>query len=148
MTDTSHDHSQQMDDHAVGVAGKVVSVGTDIIECDRISQMLDKHGQTFLDRVFTRGEIAYCQQRKMAYQHYAARWAAKEAVMKALGTGWSQGIQWIDVEMGNIPGGRPFIRLHGQAAAIGNRLGIDEILISVSHTKLYAVAFATAISHG
>lgn len=126
----------------------VLGIGTDIIECERIEGMLDKHGNTFLSRVYTPQEIAYCSQRKAAIQHYAGRWAAKEAVLKALGTGWAHGIQWTDVEVVNEVGGKPKIVLSGMAQHMCQRQGIREILISISHCKSYAVAHATAIGDG
>jgi holo-[acyl-carrier protein] synthase len=126
--------------------GPVISIGTDIIECARIAKMIEKHGEIFLNRVYTRSEIAYCSCRKSANQHYAGRWAAKEAVMKALGTGWAHGIQWTDVEVVNEIGGRPHIELTGQAKVICKQLGIREILISISHCRGYAIAYATAVA--
>jgi holo-[acyl-carrier protein] synthase len=128
------------------MSGTVISIGTDIIECSRISQMMEKHGAVFLQRVFTRGEIDYCSDKKMAYQHFAGRWAAKEAVLKTLGTGWAQGVQWTDVEVVRQPTGVPTIELRGRALEVANELGICRVLISISHTKEYAVAFATALS--
>lgn len=123
----------------------VLSIGTDIIECDRIARMLERHGDIFVRRVFTPKEIEYCSGRKMAYQHYAGRWAAKEAVLKALGTGWSKGIRWTDVEMLHQVEGQPKILLHEQALQVSQQLGIAQILISISHTRAYAIAFATAL---
>ena len=76
----------------------VVGIGTDIVEVLRIEQMIERHGELFLRRVFTENEVGYCSARKAASQHYAGRWAAKEAVLKALGTGWAQGITWVDIE--------------------------------------------------
>jgi holo-[acyl-carrier protein] synthase len=125
---------------------RLLAIGTDIIECPRIERMLAKHGQTFIKRVFTQEEINYCSGRKMDYQHYAARWAAKEAVLKALGTGWSSGINWTDVELTRQPSGQPKIVLYNRALDRSKELGIDEILISVSHTREFAVAFATAVA--
>ena len=127
--------------------GTVVAIGTDIIECERIAGMLDKHGETFLHRVFTPDEIAYCKPHRRCSLHYAARWAAKEAVMKVLGTGWSQGVRWTDIEVRRAPSGAPAIQLHGVAAEIAGRLGIDRIAITMSHCDLYAVAFATGLSN-
>lgn len=127
------------------MAGQVIAIGTDIIECSRIAGMMEKHGETFLERVFTAGEIAYSRDKKMAYQHFAGRWAAKEAVLKTLGTGWAQGVEWTDVEVVRSPAGVPSIRLYGRAAEFAQQLGISEVLISISHTKEYAVAFATAV---
>jgi holo-[acyl-carrier protein] synthase len=128
-------------------SGSVIAIGTDIIECERISQMMEKHGDAFLKRVFTAGEIEYCVDRKMAYQHFAGRWAAKEAVLKTLGTGWGQGVQWTDVEVIR-PAGAPSIALYGRALEVAQQLHIARVLISISHTKDYAVAFATALGGG
>ncbi len=126
--------------------GMVLGIGTDITECERIERMLDKHGEVFLARVYTPGEIGYCTGRKAAVQHYAGRWAAKEAVLKALGTGWAHGIQWTDVEVVNQQGGKPSIELTGKALEISAQMGIREIMISISHCQNYAVAYATAIA--
>ena len=91
----------------------VIGVGTDIIECLRIAQMIDAHGELFINRVYTDYEIRYCQRRKQATQHFAGRWAAKEAILKALGTGWRRGISWRDVEVRNEPSGKPIVGLRG-----------------------------------
>lgn len=123
----------------------MIGIGTDIIECVRIAQMIEKHGEIFLTRVYTQEEIAYCSGRKAANQHYAGRWAAKEAVLKALGTGWAHGIQWTDVEVVNQQGGKPNIVLSGKAREIGGQQGIDEMMISISHCRHYATAYATAV---
>ncbi len=125
--------------------GGIIGIGTDIIECERITQMLEKHGQVFLTRVYTACEIEYCSGRKAADQHYAGRWAAKEAVLKALGTGWAHGIRWTDVQVVNQQGGKPNIELDGRAKEISLQLGIREVMISISHCRNYAVAYATAI---
>lgn len=126
--------------------GAVIGIGTDIIECVRIAKMIEKHGEIFLNRVYTHNEISYCSCRKSSNQHYAGRWAAKEAVLKTLGTGWAHGIQWTDVEVVNEIGGRPRIELAGQARVISQQLGIREILISISHCRSYAIAYATAVA--
>lgn len=127
------------------LGGPVIGIGTDIIECVRIAKMIEKHGELFLNRVYTRNEIAYCSCRKSANQHYAGRWAAKEAVLKALGTGWARGIQWTDIEVVNEIGGKPHIELDGHAKAISHQQGIRMILISISHCRSYAIAYATAL---
>jgi holo-[acyl-carrier protein] synthase len=124
---------------------KVIGIGTDIVECLRVAQMIEKHEDVFIQRVYTPGEIEYCGSRKAATQHYAGRWAAKEAILKAMGTGWSNGIQWTDIEVVNQMGGKPFVRLGGQAKIICDSRGIDEILISISHCRNFATAFATAM---
>lgn len=125
--------------------GRMISIGTDIIECVRIAQMIEKHGELFLQRVYTQREIAYCSSRRSANQHYAGRWAAKEATLKALGTGWAKGIQWTDIEVQNQVGGRPELLLSNRAKEIADSLGIREILISISHCRNYAIAYATGI---
>ncbi len=122
--------------------GKVIGIGTDIIECVRIAQMIEKHGEVFLTRVFTAREIQYCSTRRAANQHYAGRWAAKEAVLKVLGTGWARGILWTDIEVVNEVSGAPTIRLVNRAADIAAERGIRNVQISISHCRAYATAFA------
>lgn len=123
---------------------QILGIGTDIVECLRIAQMIDRHADLFLNRVFTKTEIGYCSSRKAATQHYAGRWAAKEAVLKSLGTGWSRGISWQDIEVRNDAGGRPSIALAGGAREACERLGIAEIHISISHCRTFATAYAVA----
>jgi holo-[acyl-carrier protein] synthase len=122
----------------------IIGIGTDIIECLRIGQMIERHGELFISRVYTEHEIQYCQSRKQAIQHFAGRWAAKEAILKALGTGWRKGISWRDVEVCNEPGGRPVVALHGGARDVVEQLGITEMLISISHCRSHATAYALA----
>ena len=123
----------------------IIGIGTDIVETLRIAQMIERHGELFLLRVFTPYEVDYCSARKAATQHYAGRWAAKEAVLKALGTGWSRGITWRDVEVRNEIGGKPHIVLDGGALDVSRRLGIEQMLISISHCRAYATAYALAV---
>ena len=123
----------------------VIGIGTDIVECLRIAQMIERHGELFLTRVYTQLEIEYCSSRKAATQHYAGRWAAKEAVLKALGTGWARGITWRDIEVRNDGGGRPIIALGGGAREVCERAGIQEMLISISHCRSHATAYALAL---
>lgn len=123
----------------------VIGIGTDIVECSRIESMMEKHDDLFLRRVYTQREIEYCSKRKSAVQHFAGRWAAKESILKAMGTGWAKGIQWTDLEIRNEQGGRPFVLLVGQAQKICEQKGISQILISLSHCRLFATAFATAV---
>ena len=124
----------------------IIGIGTDIIECVRIAKMIERHGELFINRVYTQNEILYCSTRKAATQHYAGRWAAKEAVLKALGTGWSQGIKWTDMEVKNEPGGRPHLHFSGVAAEIAAELEIREVMISISHCRSHATAYALATS--
>lgn len=122
----------------------IAGIGTDIIEVARIGQMIERHGEIFLQRVFTPGEIRYCNGRKHAMEHYAGRWAAKEAMLKCLGTGWSKGISWTDLEVKNHISGAPTVILSGVALDIARQRGIGSILISISHCRAYAVAYALA----
>ena len=124
---------------------KVLGIGTDITECLRIAQMIERHGELFVGRVYTAAEIDYCRSRRMATQHFAGRWAAKEAVLKALGTGWRRGISWRDVEVMNAPGGRPQAVLRGGARDVADKLGIRCMLVSISHCRSHATAYAVAL---
>ena len=91
----------------------IQGLGTDIVEIVRIGEMIERHGELFLQRVYTDQEVAYCQKRTASYQHFAGRWAAKEAVLKALGTGWAKGIAWRDIEVVSFPSGQPRVAIHG-----------------------------------
>ena len=126
----------------------VVGIGTDIIECLRIAQMIERHGELFLNRVYTPHEIEYCSARKAATQHYAGRFAAKEAILKALGTGWARGISWKDIEVRNDEGGKPIVRLGGGAREVCAQLGIADMLVSISNCRTHASAFAMAVGPG
>ena len=125
----------------------VLGIGTDIVECLRIAQMIERHGELFVTRVYTDHEISYCAARKAATQHYAGRWAAKEAVLKALGTGWRRGISWRDVEIRNRPDGGPVVALRGGARDVIEERGIHEVLISISHCRSHATAYAMALGN-
>lgn len=120
-----------------------VYCGVDIIEIDRVKQSLEATGDAFRDKVFTALEINYCELRGAArYQSYAARFAAKEAVSKALGTGISSGVSWKDIEVSNDERGAPVVTLYGSAKDLYLKLGALQISISLSHSKIYAVAYA------
>jgi holo-[acyl-carrier protein] synthase len=106
--------------------------------------MIERHGELFIRRVYTDHEIAYCSTKKAATQHYAGRWAAKEAVLKALGTGWVRGISWRDVEVRHKPGGAPAIALRGGAQEVFERTGITRMHVSISHCRTHATAYAVA----
>ena len=118
----------------------IVGTGIDITEVPRIAETIERHGERFLHRVFTEGEIAYCDSKANRVERYAARFAAKEAAMKALGTGWNRGVRWRDVEVCREPGGRPTIQFHGKAAEFYARLGAKHVALSLSHTAQQAVA--------
>jgi holo-[acyl-carrier protein] synthase len=123
----------------------ILGIGTDIVECLRIAQMIERHGELFINRVYTPLEIRYCQSRKASTQHYAGRWAAKEAILKAIGTGWRKGITWRDVEVRNDPGGRPVVGMRGGARDAVEHLGIRKIMVSISHCRSHATAYAIAL---
>jgi holo-[acyl-carrier protein] synthase len=118
----------------------IVGTGIDIAEVPRIAQALNRHGERFLHRVYTEGEINYCDSKANRIERYAARFAAKEAAMKALGTGWNHGVRWRDIEVSRLPGGRPTIKFHGKAAEIAARLGMTNVALSISHTSEQAIA--------
>ena len=123
----------------------ILGIGTDIIECPRIGRMIEQHGELFLRRVYTEREIGYCQARKHAIEHFAGRWAAKEAILKAIGTGWSKGICWTDLEVRNLASGAPQVMVRGGAKDAAVARGIGDILISISHCRTYATAYALAL---
>jgi holo-[acyl-carrier protein] synthase len=123
----------------------ILGIGTDIVECLRIAQIIERHGELFINRVYTDYEIRYCRSRKAATQHFAGRWAAKEAVLKAMGTGWRRGIRWRDVEVRNTASGRPVIALRGGARTVVEESGIRDMLISISHCRSHATAYAVAV---
>ncbi len=124
---------------------QILGLGTDITETERIASMVERHGDAFLNRIYTPAEIEYCSSKKNAAQHYAGRWAAKEAVMKSFGTGFVKGIHWAEIEVVSQPSGKPIIELSGPTARFAERLGITQIVLSISHCKLYATATAIAI---
>jgi holo-[acyl-carrier protein] synthase len=124
---------------------QIVGIGTDIIECPRIGKMIENHGELFLRRVYTDREIRYCHAKKHAIEHFAGRWAAKEAILKAMGTGRSDGIAWTHVEVRNGHDGRPRVMVCGVARETARKRGIADILISISHCRTYATAYAIAL---
>jgi len=124
----------------------IVGHGIDIVETERIKQLVDRHGQHFLDRVFTPAEHEYCQLNpKRYYEHLAGRFAAKEAVLKVLGTGWRGGIAWTDIEVLRQPSGQPQIKLTGECLRIAGELGIVQWHISISHITTHATASAIGL---
>lgn len=134
----------------MGVDGPMIilGLGNDIIEVPRIGKMIEQHGETFLRRVYTDREIRYCQARKHAIEHFAGRWAAKEAILKAIGTGWARGICWTDMEIRRDPTHGPKVLVRGGARDASIQRGIDEIMITISHCRTYAAATALALRTG
>jgi len=118
----------------------IVGMGIDVAEVQRIREVFKSQGERFVRRVYTEAEAVYCDQFKNKYERYAGRFAAKEAAMKALGTGWSRGVRWVDVEVMRQRGGRPTLVLHGEARKIADRLGVKHIAISITHTSEQAWA--------
>jgi len=123
----------------------ITAHGIDLVECGRLRRSIEAHGERFLTRVFTPAELAYCRGRKREIEHLAGRFAAKEAVLKVLGTGWRNGIAWTDVEVRNQPSGQPQVTLHGRCREIADQQGICRILISISHTSTHAIASAIGL---
>lgn len=118
----------------------IVGSGVDLAEVARIGAAVERFGERFLRRVFTPAEIAYVERKANRLERYAARFAAKEAGMKALGTGWRRGVRWRDFEVLNLPSGRPTLRLHGKAREYAERMGVKNITLSLTHTREQALA--------
>jgi holo-[acyl-carrier protein] synthase len=118
----------------------IVGSGIDMVEIQRIQHSADRYGQRFLRRVYTAQEQAYCLRKRKAAESFAARFAAKEAGAKALGTGISRGVSWLEIEVAREPGGRPTLRFHGRAAEFAARLGVDRAALSITHTATLAMA--------
>jgi holo-[acyl-carrier protein] synthase len=118
----------------------IVGTGIDIAEVPRIGQAIERFGERFLQRIFTAGEIRYCDSKANRVERYAARFAAKEAAMKALGTGWNHGVRWRDCEVVRAPGGRPTMTFHGKAGEFAAKMGVKNIALSLTHTTEQAIA--------
>jgi len=124
---------------------QVIGHGIDLADTHRVAALIDRHGDHFLARVFSEAERQYCEANvKRRMEHYAARFAAKEAALKAIGTGWTNGIAWTDVEVIRQPSGQPELRVHGKVAQIATELGVRAWTISISHTETTAMASVIA----
>ena len=121
-------------------AEMIVGLGVDITEISRIEAAIERRGQAFLQRIFTPSEIAYCQRHRSCAERFAGRFAAKEAAMKALGTGWSHGVRWVDIEVARETSGKPTLKLSGAALSIADRLGVKHIALSITHDGNTALA--------
>jgi holo-[acyl-carrier protein] synthase len=119
----------------------IIGTGIDLAEVPRIRAAVERHGERFLQRVYTEREIAYVQRKANKWERYAARFAAKEAGMKAIGTGWRRGVTWHDFEVANLPSGRPTLTFHGVAAEVARQLGVTNISLSLTHTAELGMAF-------
>ena len=118
----------------------IVGMGVDIAEVGRIQGAIERHGEVFLRRIYTERERAYCEQFKNKYERYAGRFAAKEAAMKALGTGWRRGVKWVDFEVVRETSGRPTLAITGEAAKIAGQIGMKSVALSITHTESLALA--------
>ena len=118
----------------------IVGTGIDLCEVHRIEQAIARHGRRFIERVYTEREIAYSERKANKFERFAARFAAKEAGMKALGTGWRGGLGWRDLEVTNLRSGRPTLAFHGKAAEIAEKLGVRNVSLSITHTVEQAMA--------
>ncbi|MBV8969090.1 MAG: holo-ACP synthase [Verrucomicrobia bacterium] len=123
----------------------IFGIGVDVVETRRIAESIERLGERFLERVYQPGEIEYCRSMRAPAPHFAARFAAKEAVSKAFGTGFSNQVNWRDIEIRRKATGEPFVVLHSGAAELAKRLGIRTIFVSLSHSDEYAVANAVLV---
>lgn len=122
----------------------ILALGLDLTRIERLEQAYARHGERLLERLFTPEERRYCDARRARFVHYAGRFAVKEAVMKVLGTGWAQGVRWIDIEVLRASGKAPELRLHGASAAIARARGFARVLITITHDAGLAAAVAVA----
>jgi holo-[acyl-carrier protein] synthase len=118
----------------------IIGTGVDLCEVHRIREAIERHGRRIIERVYTDREIAYAESKANKFERYAARFAAKEAGMKALGTGWRGGIAWRDFEVTNLKSGRPTLAFHGKAAELAEKMGVRNIALSMTHTSVQAMA--------
>jgi holo-[acyl-carrier protein] synthase len=118
----------------------IIGLGVDFTEVDRIQAAIDRHGRAFLQRVFTPLEIAYCEKYRNQAERFAGRFAAKEAAMKALGTGWSHGVRWVDIEVLRELSGKPTLSLSGASREIADRLGVKNMALTITHSGNTALA--------
>ena len=118
----------------------IVGTGVDLAEVLRIRASIERFGARFIERIYTPAEIAYVERKANRWERYAARFAAKEAGMKAIGTGWRHGVRWQDFEVANLPSGKPTLRLHGVAARVAEKLGVRNVSLSITHTAELGMA--------
>lgn len=118
----------------------IVGLGVDITEVDRMEAAMERRGRAFLERLFTPSEIRYCEKHRNRAERFAGRFAAKEAAMKALGTGWARGVRWLDIEVVREPSGKPTLKLSGKTRAIADGLGVKNIAVTITHDGNTALA--------
>lgn len=125
---------------------EIVAHGIDLVDCPRIEKMIKRHGERFVERIFTAAEQAYAKANKNSIEKLAGRFAAKEAVLKLMGTGWRGKIAWTDIEIVNNPAGQPEVKISGEIEKIAEKLGIKHISVSITHTANFAIASAVAVA--
>ena len=123
----------------------IIGIGTEIVECLRVGRMIEQHGEQFLTRVYTEREIRFCQSRRRATEQFAAYWAAKEAVLKALNSPWRQGMDWTDIEIREEPVTGPVVEICGAMRDLEQSLRVGRVMLSMSHCRAYATATAIAV---
>jgi len=124
---------------------RIIGIGTEIIECLRVARMIERHGEQFINRVYTAEEIRYCRSRRQATQHFAGRWAAKQAVLKALGTNWQRGLSWRDIEIRPAPARQAVVAVRGAMKDLIKQLKVAQLLVGISHCHTHAMACAVAV---
>ncbi len=128
---------------------RIIGHGIDLVEIERISRMIDHHGERFLKRCFTELERSYVEgRRERRDEHFAGRFAVKEAVLKVLGTGYSSGVTWCDIEVAREPSGRPVLRVSGRCGELASHAGISRWLVSISHIRTHALASVIGVAEG
>ncbi len=125
---------------------EIIAHGIDLVDCPRIEDMINRHGMRFINRVFTAAEQAYADANKDRVEKFAGRFAAKEAILKLMGTGWRGKIAWTDIEVVNNASGQPEVTLDGEVKKIADKLGIKHISVSITHTANFAIASAVALA--
>jgi holo-[acyl-carrier protein] synthase len=123
----------------------IVGIGSDVVECLRIGRMIEQHGELFLARIYTEREVLLCQGRRRSIEHFAARWAAKEAVMRALGAPWRRGLEWTDIEVREGDDGVPQVHLGGAVRELAEQRGVSNIHLTLAYCRAYATATALAV---
>ena len=125
---------------------EIVAHGIDLVDCPRIEEMIKRHGERFINRIFTAAEQAYAEANKDRIEKLAGRFAAKEAILKLMGTGWRGKIAWTDIEVVNNPAGQPEVTLDGEVKKLAEKFGIKHISVSITHTANFAIASAVALA--
>jgi len=125
---------------------QIVAHGIDLVDCPRIEEMVERHGEHFINRVFTAAEQAYAEANKNKTEKLAGRFAAKEAILKLMGTGWRGKIAWTDIEVVNNAAGQPEVTLSGEVKKLAEKLGIRHISVSITHTANFVIASAVALT--